>query len=71
MTDRQMLALVAQAIDWNVQHGSCYLIGEDAAIAILMQLGNFPWDEGINNESVEKFIKTPIVICESNSESKD
>lgn len=57
MTDKnlELLKEVALAIDWDEQNASRYYIGEDAAQSILARL-DFPWEEGICNESVEKFL---------------
>jgi hypothetical protein len=53
---KRLLREVALAIDWDEQNASRFYIGEDAATAVLARLG-FDWDMGLNNESVEKFLK--------------
>lgn len=48
--------MIAASIDWDQQDASRYYIGEDAAEDVLRRLG-FPWESGICNESVEKFLE--------------
>ena len=56
MTEKEFLVELAKGIDWDQQNCSCYYIEEDMAVEILIRLGKYPWEEGINNETVDKFV---------------
>lgn len=52
---QNVLKRVALSIDWDEQNASRFYIGEDAAASVLWEFG-FPWERGVCNEEVEKFL---------------